>query len=59
MVTLSDTIWEMNVAQKTANVKVLRWERVWHVGGAEGRSLWQEQSKRGERGGGEVSRCQT
>lgn len=48
-----------SVAEEIAGAEVLRWERVWHVGGAEGRSLWLEQSKRGERVGGEVSRCQT
>ena len=38
MVTLSDTIWEMNVAQKTANAKVLRWERALHIPGPPKRS---------------------
>ena len=44
---------EGSVAEEIARAEVLRWERVWHVGGAEGRSLWLEQSKRGERVGGE------
>lgn len=38
---------EGSVAEEIAGAEVLRWERVWHVGGAEGRSLWLEQSKRG------------
>ena len=37
---------EGSVAEEIAGAEVLRWERVWHVGGAEGRSLWLEQSKR-------------
>ena len=44
---------EGSVAEEIARAEVLRWERVWHVGGAEGSSLWLEQSKRGERVGGE------
>lgn len=43
---------EGSVAEEIAGAEVRRWERVWHVGGAEGRSLWLEQSKRGERAGG-------
>lgn len=41
------------VAEETARAKARRWERVWHVGGAEGRSSWLGQSKRGEGVGGE------
>ena len=48
-----------SVTEEIAGAEVLRWERVWHVGGAESRSLWLEQSKRGECVGGEVSGCQT
>lgn len=36
------------VVEETAGAKAQRWERVWHDGGTEGRSLRLQQSRRGE-----------
>ena len=46
-----------SVAEEIAGAEVLRWERVWHVGGAERRSVRLERKIEGGAGRDEFKDC--